>query len=325
MSTSGEVVLQVEDLHKSYGRRARGRAPVLAGLSLSVARGEVYGLLGRNGAGKSTTFRLLTGLARPDTGSIRLLGGGPSDNDVRLRLGYCPESPAFPPNLTVREVMRFHAALVRSRIVTAGSRLDWLATQFDLADVARKQVRQLSRGTVQRLALALALLARPELLILDEPLTALDPLQRQRVIDILLDQKRAGTSMIVSSHILSELEALADRLGVLSGGRIRREIPLHAEGRPLAVDIRIPFEKVKEARLDAPDLESVHEGDTETFRGLPFERAQSLLQRWTALGIPILELHERRDLAADEIIASIAADGEATANEPTSKPVEERV
>ncbi len=301
------ALLSIQDLAKSYRLGLGRRLSVLRGLSLTVGRGEVYGLLGRNGAGKSTTFRLLTGLARAEAGSISILGGRPGDRDVHLRLGYCPENPQFPPNLTVRELMRFHAALVASRLVTAGNRVDWLAAQFDLSAVGHRELRQLSRGTVQRVALALALLSRPELLILDEPLTALDPLQRQRVIDILLEQKRAGTGMIVSSHILAELEAIADRLGVLKDGRIGREIALGPAGAaPLAMDIRIPFEKSKEARLDAPDLEGVREGETAAFRGLPFERAQTLLQRWTALGIPILELAERRELPAEEILASIA-------------------
>jgi len=301
------ALLSVQDLAKSYRLGLRRRQSVLRGLSLTVGRGEVYGLLGRNGAGKTTTFRLLTGLARPEAGEIHILGGRPGDRDVHLRLGYCPENPQFPPNLTVRELMRFHGALVASRLVTARNRVDWLAAQFDLSDVSRREIRQLSRGTLQRVALALALLSRPELLILDEPLTALDPLQRQRVIDILLEQKRAGTGMIVSSHILTELETLADRLGVLKDGRIGREIAVGAAGAaPVAMDIRIPFEKSKEARLDAPDLEGVREGETAAFRGLPFERAQTLLQRWSALGIPILELAERRELPADEILASIA-------------------
>jgi ABC-2 type transport system ATP-binding protein len=308
------ALLSVQDLAKSYRLGWRRRQAVLRGLSLTVGRGEVYGLLGRNGAGKSTTFRLLTGLARPEGGQIHILGGRPGDRDVHLRLGYCPENPQFPPNLTVRELMRFHGALVASRLVTARNRVDWLAAQFDLSGVSHREIRQLSRGTVQRVALALALLSRPELLILDEPLTALDPLQRQRVIEILLEQKRAGTGMIVSSHILAELETLADRLGVLRDGQIARELTLAAHrGEPLAMDIRIPFEKSKEARLDAPDLEGVREGETAAFRGLPFERAQTLLARWTALGIPILELAERRDLPAEEILASIADEPAPTA------------
>ncbi|MBM4118142.1 ABC transporter ATP-binding protein [bacterium] len=309
MSTSDAALLRVEDLRKSYRLGLRRRQCVLRGLGLRVERGEVYGLLGRNGAGKTTTFRLLTGLARPDGGAIHILGGRPGDRDVHLRLGYCPENPQFPPNLTVRELMRFHAALVASRLVTTRNRVDWLAAQFDLSGVSRRELRQLSRGTQQRVALALALLARPERLILDEPLTALDPLQRQRVIEILLEHKRAGTAMIVSSHVLTELQTLADRLGVLAEGRIGREIDLGAVGAlPLAMDIRIPFEKAKEARLDAPDLEGVREGDTAAYRGLSFARAQTLLQRWSALGIPILELAERRELPAAEILASIAED-----------------
>jgi len=302
--------LKITGLRKQYKLGLGKRLDVLTDLQLQVAAGEVYGLLGRNGAGKSTTFRILMGLSRPDGGVVEMLGGRPGERDVQLRIGYCPESPQFPPNLTVMEVLRFHASLVKSRLFTAQKRLDWLLEQFDLGEYRNRQVKQLSRGSLQRLALALTLLARPELLILDEPLTALDPLQRQRVGEVLRDQRRAGTAMIISSHILSDLENLCDRLGVLSGGGIRREIEITDTDDAAALDIRVPFEKVKEARLDALDVEGIREGETQTFRGVPFEKAQTLLREWSAAGIPILEIQKRRDLPQDEILASFVEEEE---------------
>lgn len=308
--------LKISGLSKQYKLGFGKRLDVLRDLDLEVASGEVYGLLGRNGAGKSTTFRMLMGLSRPDTGEVEMLGGRPGDRDVHLRIGYCPESPQFPPNLTVLEVLRFHASLVKSRLFTAGKRLDWLLEQFDLVEYRKRQVKQLSRGSLQRLALALTLLARPELLILDEPLTALDPLQRQRVGEVLRDQRRAGTAMIISSHILSELESLCDRLGVLTGGRIRREIELSDADDVAALDIRVPFENSKDARLDELDIEGFREGDTQTFRGVPFEKAQHLLREWSAAGIPILEIQKRRELPEDEILASFIEEEEGGSPQP---------
>lgn len=324
---SEAAALTIQGLHKGYSVGLRKRLPVLSGLEFQVSRGEVYGLLGRNGVGKSTTFRILMGLSRPDAGSVELLGGKPGERDVQLRVGYCPESPEFPPNLTVMEVMRFHASLVKSRVLSAGNRLDWLVEQFDLSAYRRHQIHQLSRGSRQRLALALSLLARPDLLILDEPLTALDPLQRQRVIQVLLDQRRAGTAMIISSHILSELECLCDRLGVMNHGRIRRELSLDQEANagPGAMDIRIPFEKAKQALLDEPDLEGIREGGSQTFRSVPFESAQDLLQRWSAAGIPILGVAKRRELPEDEVLATFLEDEPAAAENDKCEREGERV
>ncbi len=317
--------LEIAGLEKAYRVGWRQRQEVLRGLTLTVGKGEGYGLLGRNGAGKSTTFRLLTGLARPDGGEARLLGGAPGDRDVKMRVGYCPENPQFPPTLKVVEILRFHSALVRRRILTPKNRIDWLLGQFDLEEYRNRQVRTLSRGSVQKLALALALLGRPELLILDEPLTALDPVARHRVIGIFHDQKNSGTAMIISSHILSELECVADRLGVLAGGVIKKEIDVAAreKERSSAVDIRVPLEFVKEVLADDPDLENMREGESQRFTGVPFERAQKLLKRWSGAGVPILELQAGKSPLEQDVLAGMMNDD--TAAEAPQPRVEENV
>ncbi|MBN2171051.1 MAG: ABC transporter ATP-binding protein [Candidatus Krumholzibacteriota bacterium] len=301
------MALRIEGLRKGYRVGLRRRVEVLRGLSLCVGQGEVYGLLGRNGAGKSTTFRILMGLCRPEAGSIRLLGERPGARSAQLRVGYCPENPQFPLGLTVLEVLRFHRALVGERVHSPRTRIDWLLEEFDLEEYRRRPVRALSRGTIQRLALALALLARPELLILDEPLTALDPVARHRVNEILLDQKRQGASMIVASHILSELESISDRLGVLSGGVIQREIDLRVEAAEAvrALEIRVPSEREAEIRAGSPDLVGVAEGRTVCYRELAFDQAQELVRRWSAAGIPVLAMGPSRRAMEAEILAII--------------------
>jgi len=301
------VALRIEGLRKSYRVGLRRRIEVLRGLSLRVERGEVYGLLGRNGAGKSTTFRILMGLGRHEAGSVRLLGERPGTRGVRLRVGYCPENPQFPPGLTVLEVLRFHRSLVGERVHSPRTRIDWLLEEFHLDEYRRRPVRALSRGTIQRLALASALMARPELLILDEPLTALDPLARHRVNEILLEQKRQGASMIIASHILGELESVSDRLGVLSGGVIQREIDLRAEAAEAvrALEIRVPGESEAGIRALDPDLAGVTEGQAVCYRELAFDQAQDLLRRWSAAGIPILSMGPSRRTMEAEILALI--------------------
>jgi ABC-2 type transport system ATP-binding protein len=310
------LALQVHGVGKRYRQSWRRSQVVLDDLELTVARGEAYGLLGKNGAGKSTTFRLVMGLARPDTGAIRLLDGSPGDREVKLRLGYCPENPQFPPGLTVTELLRYHASLVGDRILASRNRIDWLLIQLDLEAYRNKPVRTLSRGTLQRLALALALLARPDMLILDEPLTGLDPIARHTVIGLLRELKGTGTTMLVSSHILSELECLADKLGILAGGRIQKEIAVGVATSP-AYDILVPFERGKEIIAEAPELMAIREDQGLRFGGLSFAQAQELVQRWSTAGIPILALKPGGEIDEEEILASFAAtDAERVAAAP---------
>ncbi len=316
--------LAIDGLEKSYKSGFRRRVNVLRGLRLEVGKGEVYGLLGRNGAGKSTTFRILMGLARPDNGSICILDGKPGEKDVQIRIGYCPENPQFPPNLKVVELMRFHSSLVNERILTPGTRIDWLLSQLDLVAYRKTQIRALSRGSVQRVALALALLGRPKLLILDEPLTALDPVSRNSVLGILGDQKLSGTSMIISSHILSDLEGIADKLGIMGNGVLEREIDL--AGGELdgggEMEIRVPLESGKQILLDEPDLAVVEEEGSLCFSDLDSEKAQDLVRRWSASGIPILGVQKGKAPLEQDILASLMenpAAGEAAKREKGEK------
>jgi ABC-2 type transport system ATP-binding protein len=307
---AGPAALNITGLEKSYLSRPGRKIEILRGLDLQVDRGEVYGLLGKNGAGKSTTFRLLMGLNRPDAGEINILGGHPGEKRVNLHLGYCPENPQFHPNLSVLELLKFHSSLVRERILTPATRIKWLIDLMDLGEYRKRQVRTLSRGTVQRLALAMAILARPEFLVLDEPLTALDPILRCRIGELLSELKQSGTGMIISSHILSELEDLSDRLGILSAGVIQREMQLNEspDHKSRMMEIAIPFEKAKEVLADNPDLIGQRDGLSQRFQEIEFRRAQKLVQEWSAAGIPILEINHEKTHLQREILANLDDD-----------------
>ncbi|MCP4548985.1 MAG: ABC transporter ATP-binding protein [bacterium] len=306
---AGANALDIVGLKKSYRSGLSGRKSILTDLNLHVAKGDVYGLLGKNGAGKSTTFRILMGLCRPDAGETRILGERAGSRKAKMRIGFCPENPQFHSNLKVIEILRFHSSLAKDRIMTEKARIAWLIEQFELGEYRTSRISTLSRGTQQRLALALAVLARPEILILDEPLTALDPVMRNRVTEFLKEQNRAGMSMIISSHILSELEVMCDKLGVLANGRLQSELVLGEKqgdsANEMAIQVPQQFRKVIEA--DDPDLIGVQTGDNQCYEGLEFEKAQHLLKRWVAAGIPILEMkHENR--VKEDILSSFEID-----------------
>jgi ABC-2 type transport system ATP-binding protein len=183
-----------------------------------VGRGQVVGLLGPNGAGKTTVIKMLLGLVRPDAGEVMLLGRPATDPLARARVGYLPELFRYQPWLGAAEVLTLHVRL-SGFDVSARERRDCLAL-VGLADRARDRVGGFSKGMQQRLGLAVALVARPELVILDEPTSALDPLGRADVRDIVLDLRSRGVAVLLNSHLIGEVERVCDRVVILDGGRV---------------------------------------------------------------------------------------------------------
>ena len=200
-------------LRKRYGRRQ-----AVDDVSLEVGRGEVVGLLGPNGAGKSTVIKMLLGLVHPDVGEAMLLGRAAGDPAARTKVGYLPELFRYQPWLTAAEVLTLHVRLSGAD-VPASEQRDRLAL-VGLADRARDRVGGFSKGMQQRLGLAVALVARPELVILDEPTSALDPLGRADVRDIVLDLKADGVAVLLNSHLIGEVERVCDRVVILDSGRV---------------------------------------------------------------------------------------------------------
>lgn len=205
------VVASVESVSKSFGDTV-----ALDDLSMQVHAGESLGLLGPNGAGKSTLISLLTGTRRADTGTVTIFGGDPTSPDSRRRLGVTPQATALPVTLRVREVFAF----VGAHFGTTQEHLDELAASLDLADLLEKQCGSLSGGQQRRLMVALALVGDPELVILDEPTTGLDVESRDRLWARLRRYRDEGGTLVITSHYLAEIEALASRVLVVDHGRV---------------------------------------------------------------------------------------------------------
>lgn len=212
-----QPVIEIRDLTKLYGETVG-----VDGVDLVVERGEVFGFLGPNGAGKTTTIRLLLDLIRPTRGEVRVFGRPAGEASVRARIGYLPGELVLDGRLTGTQTLHFLDALRPAAVASASDgRRGELCERFGLsaADLGRR-VRDYSRGMKQKLGLVAALQHDPDLLVLDEPTTGLDPLVRETVFEILIGTGRAGKTVFHSSHVLSEVDRTCTRVGIIGGGRL---------------------------------------------------------------------------------------------------------
>src|ERR1700732_759104 len=215
--------IEIENLTKDYpfGFLHLKKKTSLEGLTMSVEDGEVFGFLGPNGAGKSTTIKLLMGLIFPTAGTARILGKSISDISMHADIGSLPEQPYFYDYLTAAELLdyfgRFHDLSAQERKV----RVDRMLEKVGLETARKIQLRKYSKGMLQRVGLAQPILHDPKVVILDEPMSGLDPVGRREVRDIILELKRVGKTVMFSTHILSDAEMLCDRVGVIVGGKLR--------------------------------------------------------------------------------------------------------
>ncbi len=220
-------VLQVDGVKKSFrGDMSFTALEVLHGVSFSAGAGEILGFLGPNGAGKTTTIKIILGLLRPESGSVQLFGRSQGDMSVMKRVGYLPENPYIYPHLTLTEFLRFCADLSEVPSNAAVARVRESIERVGLEEHSRRRTKGFSKGMLQRAGLAQAILHDPDLLILDEPFSGLDPIGRKTVKDILLDLKSRGKTIFFSSHILPDMEALCDRACIIKGGTVIRTVGL---------------------------------------------------------------------------------------------------
>jgi ABC-2 type transport system ATP-binding protein len=189
-------------------------------VSLELPRGEIFGLLGPNGAGKTTTIKMILGLARPTSGRVLLDGREPSDPASRKRLGYLPENPCFYDHLTPLEYLDLSGALFGIPSQVRRSRAKELLERLGLSSHARKPLRKFSKGMTQRVGLAQALINEPTLLVLDEPMSGLDPVGRAEVKALLREQRSRGVTVLMSSHVLAETESICNRVAIMDAGTI---------------------------------------------------------------------------------------------------------
>src|SRR5256884_321444 len=217
------LAIEIENLTKEYpfGFLHLKKKPSLEGLNMQVETGEVFGFIGPNGAGKSTTIKLLMRLIFPTAGSARILGKPISDVEMHRDIGYLPEQPYFYDYLTAAEVLDYFARFHDLTAADRKDRVDRMLKKVGLETARKIQLRKYSKGMLQRVGMAQAILHDPKVVILDEPMSGLDPVGRREVRDIILALKREGKTVMFSTHILSDAEMLCDRVGVIVGGKLR--------------------------------------------------------------------------------------------------------
>lgn len=261
---SDSPIIETRALRKQY----RG-APVAAvdGLSLVVPRGQVFGFLGPNGAGKTTTIGMLIGNVFPTSGGGRVLGKPIGDRDARRRIGYLPEKFQFHDFLTATEFLRLHGTLYGMEREKRERRIPEVLDLVGLGSRKKSRLREFSKGMQQRAGLAQAILHEPELVILDEPTSALDPLGRRAVRDLILHLKATGATVLLNSHLLSEIERTCDTVAILRAGRVRRQgtvaeittpatvvtVELETPMPPALADLLARFGTVERAEASAPN------------------------------------------------------------------------
>lgn len=256
------AVLRVEDLRKTFVRGfTRRRTEALRGITMAVEPGEIFGFLGPNGAGKTTTIKILMGLIFASAGRAELFGLAAGDRRAKARVGYLPENPYFYDYLSALELLDMVGRLHGQGSVDRRKRARELVERVGLGHAASRPLRSYSKGMLQRAGLAQALMGDPDLVVLDEPMSGLDPLGRKEVRDLIFDLKARGKTVFFSTHILADATALCDRVGIIVGGELRDvgELGTLLSPRVHSVDVlvRIPEDE------DLTDVVGTHRATSE--------------------------------------------------------------
>jgi Cu-processing system ATP-binding protein len=271
-----------------------GKDAALKDVSLTLNRGECLALAGHNGAGKSTLLKILLGLISPTAGAVGVLGSGLQDRQFaacRSKIGFLPEQILFQKNMTGREALKFYARLKKASF----SQVEELLEKFDLVTAANYRIGTYSKGMRQKLGMAQALLGEPELLILDEPTSGLDPLARQRMYSILGDQKKKGTSILISSHVLTEIDERIDRVVILNSGSVVADGTLAGLSQARTVHSRISIEATPQIcdqieDIFAHDLAVIRQSKRTLSLSCEQSRKIPILNSIYALGLELIDI-----------------------------------
>jgi len=292
------LAVRTEGLSKTYqlGFALRRSVRALQGLSLSIETGQVYGLLGPNGAGKSTTIKILLNLIKPTSGKAEIFGAAPQSPEVRRSIGFLPENPAPYEYLSGVEFVTYAAKLAGLSGAALRTRVDKVLDRVGLSRAGKLQIRRYSKGMVQRVSLAQALVAEPKLLVLDEPTSGLDVLGRQLIRDIIQEQRARGTTILFCSHIIPDVEALCDRVAVIIGGNLTKEGRVDELLARQDSAMEATIEGIAEAALEPvkASLQEVRVMGPRLLVRFPNEKQREVLQRVLETGGTITRLERTR-------------------------------
>lgn len=306
---SAPAALSIQRLTYQYPTNWFGKRVVaLDGISLDVGQGECFGFLGHNGAGKTTTIKCVLSLATPTAGTVAIFGDLSRSSSIRKQIGYLPEHPYFYDHLSVRETLEMYGALAGLNRSELPSRLEETIARLDLQKLRDRKLRGLSKGQTQRVGLAQAILHKPRLIILDEPFSGLDPLGRRKFREIILAEKRAGATIFMSTHVLSDVEQMCDRASILVNGTLRgvfdiRELQRNATS---SFELLAPLSQLLQCGGIEP--QSVIR-ETDTIGKCIFssrETAERALRISLDSGIEILEFHQVSESLEDLFVRLVS-------------------
>jgi ABC-2 type transport system ATP-binding protein len=307
--------IETDDLTKDYALGFWRKRPyrALDRLSIQVEQGEVFGFLGPNGAGKTTTLKLLVQLVFPTSGRAEILGHPVGDVSIRRRIGYLPENPYFYDHLTAVELLDYFGRLFGLPADARSSRVSRLLGQVGLDAERRLPLRRYSKGMLQRVGLAQALLNEPEVVFLDEPMSGLDPIGRRMVRELILELRDRGATVFFSSHILADAEAVCSRVAILSGGRLAAAgrltelLAFGVKGWEVVAD-RVGADALPRVQTLAAKVTRIAEGRYSI--ELPSDvRPERILADLVAAGASIVALNPLRETLEDLFMRHVAEHG----------------
>jgi ABC-2 type transport system ATP-binding protein len=310
-----DAIIRVERLSKEFRQGFfMRRVHAVKDISFQVERGDIFGFLGPNGAGKTTTIKMLTGLIRPTSGTAQLFGEQVPSRRALARIGFLPENPYVYPYLTPTEFVTLCGRLsgLSGRVVRDRTRQ--VLEQVGVAYAADRAVRRLSKGMLQRTGLAAALVADPELLILDEPMSGLDPVGRKEVRDLIVEERRRGRTIFFSTHILNDVETLCDRVAILRKGEVvvsgRISELLRRDARRTEVTLSGDFAELQRS-LEAEGLQLREVGGTLLVLVEGGDGVAKLLERALAAALTVEQVVPRHETLEDLFLREAIASGEA--------------
>ena len=305
------LVIETEKLTKDYAVGFWRKRPyrALDGLDLAVEQGEVYGFLGPNGAGKSTAIKLLMQLIFPTSGTARILGRPAGDVEMRRRIGFLPENPAFYDYLTAEELLSYFASLFDIPASARAQRVARVLDEVGIGAERRMRLRSYSKGMVQRVGIAQAIINEPEVVFFDEPMSGLDPLGRRDVRQLMLRLRDRGCTVFFSSHILSDAEALCSQVAIIAqgklaaGGRLSDILGVDVLGWELVVD-RVSPEALASLQARARSVTALPDGRYAV--DLPPEAPEPAMQALAGAGARIVSLNPLRTTLEDFFVQHVA-------------------